>query len=201
MVHHHIHHDERITAVAADVRRQLGARVVVLIGMMGAGKSSVGRRLAKTLGIPFLDADTEIEKAAGMAIPEIFEKHGEPYFRAGERRVVARLIEEGPSIVATGGGAWMDPETRQHVEASGISVWLRADLDVLLKRVKRRGGNRPLLNKGDQRATLEKLLAVREPVYADADLEVLSRDVPHEVMVEEMLVALSQHLAKETPQS
>lgn len=201
MVHHHIHHDERITAVAADVRRQLGARVVVLIGMMGAGKSSVGRRLAKTLGIPFLDADTEIEKAAGMAIPEIFEKHGEPYFRAGERRVVARLIEEGPSIVATGGGAWMDPETRQRVGAGGISVWLKADLDVLLKRVKRRGGNRPLLSKGDQRATLEKLLAVREPVYADADLEVLSRDVPHEVMVEEMLVALSQHLAKETPQS
>lgn len=200
MVHHHIHHDERLTAVASDVRRGLGARVIVLIGMMGAGKSSVGRRLARTLGIPFLDADTEIEKAAGMSIPEIFEKHGEPYFRAGERRVVARLLEEGPSIVATGGGAWMDPETRQRVEAGGISVWLKADLDVLLKRVKRRG-NRPLLNNGDQRATLEKLLAVREPVYADADLEVLSRDVPHEVMVEEMLAALSQHLAKEIPQS
>ncbi len=121
----------------------LGSRSIVLIGMMGAGKSSIGRRLAARLGIPFVDADTEIESAAGMTIPEIFDKHGEPYFRAGEARVIARLLDNGPQVLATGGGSVMDPQTRALIGEKGISVWLRADIDLLLKRTKRRN-DRPL---------------------------------------------------------
>src|SRR5665647_880612 len=137
----------------------LGRRAVVLVGMMGAGKSSIGRRLAARLGIPFVDADTEIESAAGMTIPEIFQKHGEPYFRAGEARVIQRLLEGGPSLLATGGGAVMDPHTRELIGGKGISVWLNADLDVLLKRTKRRN-DRPLVEK------IKDLMPLREPFYA-----------------------------------
>ena len=172
----------------------LGRRTVVLVGMMGAGKSSVGRRLAARIGIPFVDADVEIEKAAGMAISEIFTAHGEPYFRAGETRVIARLLESGPQVLATGGGAFMNADTRTAVRAKGISVWLRATLEVLNRRIKRRG-DRPLLKNTDPSDTLRRLLEERDPVYAEADLTVESRDVPHETIVDEILEGLRGRLA------
>src|SRR5689334_7059731 len=140
----------------------LGPRSVVLVGMMGAGKSSIGRRLAARLAIPFVDADSEIEAAAGMTIPEIFAKHGEPYFRAGEARVIARLLDAGPQVLATGGGAVMDANTRGLIAAKSLSVWLKADVEVLLRRTKRRG-ERPLVDQ------IKTLLPLREPFYALAD--------------------------------
>lgn len=173
----------------------LGRRSVVLVGMMGAGKSSVGRRLAVRLGVPFVDADVEIEKAAGMTISEIFAAHGEPYFRAGETRVIARLLEGGPQVLATGGGAFMNADTRAAIRAKGISVWLRATLDVLNRRIKRRG-DRPLLKSAaDPAETLRKLIEERDPVYAEADLTVESRDVPHETIVDEILEGLRSRIA------
>ena len=173
----------------ASLGAALGRRSVVLVGMMGAGKSSVGRRLAIRLGIPFVDADVEIEKAAGMTISEIFAAHGEPYFRAGETRVIARLLEGGPQVLATGGGAFMNTDTRAAIRAKGISVWLRATLDVLNRRIKRRG-DRPLLKGVDPSETLRRLMEERDPVYAEADLTVESRDVPHETIVDEILEGL-----------
>jgi shikimate kinase len=167
----------------------LGRRSIVLVGMMGAGKSSIGRRLAARLGIPFADADAEIEEAAGMSVEDIFEAHGELSFRSGEARVIARLLENGPQVLATGGGAFINPQTRVRIHEKGISVWLRADMDVLARRLRRRS-DRPLLKTGDPTATLTRLLAVREPIYREAHLAVLSRDVPHEVIVEEIMVAL-----------
>ena len=169
----------------------LGPRSVVLVGMMGSGKSSIGRRLA----VPFVDADAEIEAAAdGMTIAEIFEKHGEPYFRAGEARVIARLLDHGPQVLATGGGAFMNRDTRALIGQKGVSIWLKAELDVLMKRIKRRN-DRPLLKSGDPAATLTALIAERYPVYAEADLTVLSRDVPHEAIVDEIVAALHQRVA------
>jgi shikimate kinase len=159
----------------------------VLVGMMGAGKSSIGRRLASRLGIPFIDADTEIESAAGMTIPEIFEKHGEPYFRAGEARVIARLLDNGPQVLATGGGSVMDPQTRALIGQKGISVWLKADIDVLLKRTKRRN-DRPLVEK------IKDLLPVREPIYAQADIIIQSRDEPHDTIIDEIMGELPKRL-------
>ena len=178
----------------AAIVRALGRRSVVLVGMMGAGKSSVGRRLAARLGIDFIDADTEIESAAGMTIPEIFAKHGESYFRSGEARVIARLLDGGPQVLATGGGAIMDQTTRDLIHIKGISVWLKADLDVLLKRTKRRN-DRPLAEK------IRDLLPAREPVYALSDIVVQSRDEPHETIVEEIIAKLPKTLglAEETP--
>ena len=168
----------------------LGARSIVLVGMMGSGKSSIGRRLAARLAIPFADADSEIETAAhGMTIPEIFERHGEPYFRAGEARVIARLLDNGPQVLATGGGAFMSRDTRAAIRAKAVSIWLKAELDVLMKRIKRRS-DRPLLKNGDPATTLTALIAERYPVYAEADLMVLSRDVPHDAIVEEIVAAL-----------
>jgi shikimate kinase len=172
----------------------LGRRSLVLVGMMGAGKSSVGRRLAVRLGVPFVDADAEIEKAAGMTITEIFAAHGEPYFRAGETRVIARLLESGPQVLATGGGAFMNADTRDAIRGKGISVWLRATLDVLNRRIKRRG-DRPLLKGTDPVETLRRLLEVRDPVYAEAVITVESRDVPHETIVDEILEGLRPHVA------
>jgi len=170
----------------------LGRRSVVLVGMMGAGKSSIGRRVAQRLGIPFVDADEEIEIAhAGMKIREIFAEHGEPYFRAGEARVIARLLEGGPQVLATGGGAFMNADTRAAIGAKGISVWLKAEYDVLMKRIKRRH-DRPLLKTDDPAATLRKLMEERYPVYALADLTVQSRDVLHERIVEEIVRALAE---------
>lgn len=171
--------------------RALGRRSVVLIGMMGAGKSSVGRRLAGRLGIPFVDADSEIESAAGMNIAEIFAQHGESYFRAGEARVIARLLEQGPQVLATGGGAVMDANTRALIRDKGISVWLKADVDILLKRTKRRG-DRPLADK------IKDLLPQREPIYAQADITVQSRDEPHDTIVDEIAGALAAKLSAAT---
>jgi shikimate kinase len=173
----------------------LGGRSVVLVGMMGAGKSSVGRRLAARLAIPFTDADSEIEKAANMGIPEIFAIHGEEYFRSGEARVIARLLDHGPQVLATGGGAFMNPDTRAVLRAKGLSIWLKADLDVLLKRIKRRSSDeRPMLKGGDLTERVELLVAERYPVYAEADVTIYSRDVPHERIVDETIEALSQRL-------
>jgi shikimate kinase len=178
----------------ADIVAALGKRLIVLVGMMGVGKSTVGRRLAARLGLPFVDADTEIEAAhAGMTIPEIFEIHGEPYFRDGEARVIARLLEGGPGLLATGGGAFMREETRRRIREKGISVWLKADTDVILRRVKRRA-DRPLLQTADPAATIDRLITEREPIYQHADLTIWSRDVPHEKIVEECLDALHVHL-------
>jgi shikimate kinase len=162
--------------------------------MMGAGKSSIGRRLAARLGISFVDADTEIESAAGMTIPEIFAKHGEPYFRAGEARVIARLLDNGPSVLATGGGSVMDATTRALIGEKGVSVWLNADIDVLIKRTKRRN-DRPLVEK------IKELMPLREPFYAQSDIVVVSRDEPHDTIVDELVAALGRHLGlgEETP--
>jgi len=187
---------EKVSATSpqdAALVRALGARSLVLVGMMGAGKSSVGRRLALRLGLPFVDADTEIEAAAGMTIPEIFEERGEPEFRAGEARVIARLLENGPQVLATGGGAFMHVETRKLIAEKGISVWLRAELDVLMRRIKRRN-DRPLLRTPDPQATLRQLMDQRDPVYALADVTLESRDVTHEVIVDEMIEAIVDYL-------
>jgi shikimate kinase len=175
------------TPRALRVTQALGARSVVLVGMMGSGKSSVGRRLAARLGISFVDADTEIEAAAGMTIPEIFAQHGESYFRAGEARVIARLLDQGPQVMATGGGAVMDASTRALIRTKGVSIWLKAEVDVLLKRTKRRN-DRPLVDK------IKDLLPMREPLYAEADIIIQSRDEPHETIVDEALAALAQRL-------
>jgi shikimate kinase len=174
----------------------LGGRSLVLVGMMGAGKSSVGRKLGQRLALPFVDADTEIEAAAGMTIPEIFQVRGEADFRAGEARVVARLLEGGPQVLATGGGAFMNPDTRRLIALKGISVWLRADFDVLMKRIKRRS-DRPLLHTTDPEATLKALMEQRYPVYALADIAMESRDVLHDVIVDELVVAFTRHLVAE----
>lgn len=177
----------------ARVRSLLGERSVVLTGMMGAGKSSVGRRLAQRLDLPFTDADQEIELAAGRTIAEIFADHGETYFRDGERRVIARLLGDGPQVLATGGGAVMNAETRAAILDKGISVWLKAALPVLMKRVRRRA-TRPLLQTDDPEAVMRNLLAEREPVYATAEITVESRNAPHAVVVDEIIAALDTRL-------
>jgi len=166
-------------------------RSVILVGMMGAGKTSVGKRLAAALGVQFQDADLEIEKAAGCTINEIFDRLGEPGFREGERKVISRLLGETPHILATGGGAFMDPETRTAIKERAISVWLKADLELLLGRVSRKD-TRPLLRNTDPRAALGKLLQDREPVYALADITVMSDVGPHETVVARILKALDE---------
>lgn len=171
----------------------LGRRSIVLVGMMGAGKSSIGRRVAARLAIPFVDADAEIELAADMTIAEIFAVHGEPYFRAGEARVIARLLERGPQVLATGGGAFMNAQTRASLKDKAVSVWLKADLDVLTKRLRRRN-DRPLLKTEDPVATITNLLQLRDPIYATADVTVLSRDVTHDVIVDEIIAAVGTKL-------
>jgi shikimate kinase len=173
--------------LASAIVPALGRRSIVLVGMMGAGKSSVGRRLAARLGIRFVDADAEIESAAGMTIAEIFAKHGEPDFRAGEKRVIARLLDNGPQVLATGGGSIMDQNTRDLIHIKGISVWLKADLDVLVKRTRRRN-DRPLAEK------IQDLLPLREPVYALSDIVVQSRDEPHDIIVDEIIAKLAKPL-------
>jgi shikimate kinase len=181
----------------ADILSALGARSIVLVGMMGVGKSTIGRRLATRLGLRFFDADVEIEVAhAGMTIPEIFATHGEPYFRDGEARVIARLLESGPIVLATGGGAFMREETRNRIAAKAVSVWLKADHDVIMRRVRRRA-DRPLLQTADPEGTVTRLLTEREPVYAHADLTIASRDVPHDKIVEETIETLRAHLCGE----
>lgn len=172
-------------------------RTIVLVGLMGAGKTSVGKRLAARLGLEFRDADHEIEAAAGLTVSEIFEKFGEEEFRKGERRVIARLLDEPVHVLATGGGAFMDPETRATIRQSGLSLWLKADLDTLVERTSRRN-TRPLLRSGNPREILEKLIAVRYPVYGQADLVVESSPASLDTTVDKVLGALSSHLTAQT---
>ena len=178
-------------ADAAGLAAALGGRSIVLVGMMGAGKTSVGKRLAQRLGLPFVDADAEIEAGAQMTIPEIFERFGEPYFRDGERRVIARLLDDGPKVLATGGGAFLNEATRRRIAEPGVSIWLKPDFEVLLRRVRKRS-NRPLLRTADPEATLRRLLDERSPTYALADMTIESHDGPHDAVVEAMVGALSR---------
>jgi shikimate kinase len=183
----------------AEIAAALGVRCIVLVGMMGAGKSTIGRRMAARLRLPFVDADGEIETAhAGMTIPEIFAAYGEPYFRDGEARVIARLLDHGPAIVATGGGAFMREETRGRVRDKAVSIWLKADAEVIMKRVRRRS-DRPLLQNADPEGTVARLLGEREPIYQLADITIWSRDVPHERIVDECLAALHARLCGGSP--
>lgn len=173
------------------VRQRLDGHPIVLVGLMGAGKTTVGRRLAEKLGLVFVDADHEIELAAGQTIPEIFAQHGEAYFREGERKVIARLLENGAQVLATGGGAYMNAETRGAIRSHGISIWLRADFDLLMRRVRRRS-NRPLLQNDDPEGVMRKLIAERYPVYAEADITVDSRDVAHTSIVNTIIKTMAR---------
>jgi shikimate kinase len=179
---------------AAAILARLGSRSIVLVGMMGVGKSSIGRRLGIRLGVPFVDADAEIEAAAGMSIADIFARHGEAYFRSGESRVIARLLEGGPQVLATGGGAIVNADTRTAIKAKGVSIWLNAEFDVLMRRINKRKSDRPMLQTADPAATLRQLLDERGSVYAQSDLTVQSREVPHDAIVSEIMKALSGFL-------
>ncbi len=170
-------------------------KTIVLIGMMGAGKSTIGRQVADVLGVPFRDADREIELAAGRTIQEIFAEYGEEHFRSGERRVIARLLEEAPFVLATGGGAFMDAETRAVIEAKAISIWLRAEFDVLWARVSKRS-HRPLLKTADPQKTLMDLIAARYPTYGLADITVESADAPKDETADKVIEALGTYLAE-----
>lgn len=179
----------------SDLVARLGDRPIILVGMMGAGKSSIGKRLAVRLGVEFKDADTEIEQAANATIEEIFEQYGEEFFRSGERRVIQRLLSDGPAVVATGGGAFSDPDTRKAICDTGVAIWLKADLEVLLARVKRRS-NRPLLKGPDPEGTMRRLVEERYPDYEQAPIHIHSREVSHDVVIEEILVALDDYLER-----
>jgi shikimate kinase len=181
--------EEEDAEAIRSVRAHLGTRSIVLVGMPGSGKSAVGRRLAARLELPFVDADDEIERAAGKPITDIFKDHGEPYFRDGERKVIARLLRSGPQVLATGGGAFMVAETRENITQSGISVWLKAELAVLMRRVLKRN-NRPLLQ-SDPEGVMRQLMETRYPTYAKADITVESHDLPHEAIVAEIIAALA----------
>jgi shikimate kinase len=181
-------------SAATGLLDRLGARSIVLVGMMGAGKSSIGRRLAARLSIPFVDADIEIEKQAGMSIADFFARHGEADFRRGEARIIARLLDGGPQVLATGGGAVMNADTRAAIKAKGVSIWLTAEVDVLMRRINKRKHERPMLQTADPAARLRELLVEREPAYALSDLTVQSREVPHEAIVTEIVMALSGFL-------
>jgi shikimate kinase len=185
---------------AVTILGPLGDRSIVLIGMMGVGKSSIGRRLGSRLGIPFIDADAEIESAAGMSIADIFARHGEAAFRSGEARVIARLLAGGPQVLATGGGAVMNEATRTLIKQRGVSIWLSAELDLLIRRISKRKAERPMLHTDDPAATLRELLATRAPIYAQADITVQSRDVPHDAIVAEITEALAVFLGGPPPE-
>ena len=182
-------------ARAQELTELLDGRPLVLVGMMGAGKTTVGRRLANALGRAFLDSDDEIEKAAQMTIPEIFAQRGEAEFRAGEGRVIARVLKDRDIVLATGGGAFVSAETRGLVKGAAVSVWLKADFDLLFARVSRRS-NRPLLKTANPRETLQKLIDERYPIYAEADVTVVSRDVPQDVVAADLIEAVIAHLQK-----
>jgi shikimate kinase len=192
---------EKTVSPSLAVDPALRARTLVLVGMMGAGKSSVGKRLAQALDLPFKDADEEIERAAGLTIPDIFALRGEAEFREGERRVIARLLDDPPHVLATGGGAFVSAETRTLMRSkNAFSIWLRADPEVLARRVGRKN-NRPLLRGKDPRQVLTELLAVREPAYSQADLIVESNDGPHQHTVEAILAALKGRLAPQSKET
>jgi len=171
----------------------LRARTIALVGLMGVGKSSVGRRLANALDLPFRDADTEVEAAAGRSIPDIFADLGEAAFREGERRVIARLLEDPPHVLATGGGAFMNPETRALIKAQAVSVWLKADLEILARRVSRKD-HRPLIAGQDPLAVLQAQADIRYPIYAEADVVVETGDAAHHITVDQVITAISAHL-------
>jgi len=190
--------EEQIAQLAGKVRAGLGTRSVVLVGMPGCGKSAIGRRLATRLELPFVDADDEIELAAGKAITDIFKEHGEPYFREGERKVIARILKSGSQVLATGGGAFMSAETRENIRKAAVSVWLKAELTLLLRRVLKRN-NRPLLER-DPEGVMRSLVETRYPIYATADITVESRDLPHDVMVFEIIEALAEHASSPQPE-
>ena len=198
----HFNHGDSAAPVVRDPLTPAGAgfrpsRSVVLVGLMGAGKSAIGKRLAQRLGLPFVDADEEIERAAGCSVAEFFERFGEAEFRAGERRVIARLLDGPPHVLSTGGGAYMDADTRALMRARATTVWLRADLDVLYDRVKRRG-HRPLLKQGEPREILNRLMQQRYPIYAEADVTVESTAQPAERTTEEVIEALRRYLFPES---
>ena len=184
-----------MTDCAATVRDRLGDRAIVFVGLMGAGKTAIGRRVAQLLDLRFIDSDHEIEAVSRMSIPELFETYGEPEFRALEQRVIDRLLREGPCVVPTGGGAFMAAGTRERIAERGVSVWLKADLDLLMERVSR-NQNRPLLKAPDPRAVMERLMAERYPVYAEADITVETRDAKREIIADETLARLGEHLAR-----
>ena len=194
-----VQNSETAAVSTTAITAALGRRSVVLVGMMGVGKSSIGRRLGGRLGVPFVDADAEIEKAAGMSIADIFDRHGEAYFRSGEARVIARLLDGGPQVLATGGGAVMNADTRAAIKAKGVSIWLSAEFDLLMRRINKRKNDRPMLLTADPAATLRQLLAEREPVYAQADITVQSREVPHDAIVAEIIRALADFLNTRAP--
>jgi shikimate kinase len=178
----------------ADLLQKLGSRSIVFVGLMGAGKTAIGRRVASALELPFTDSDHEIETVSRMTVPELFERYGEAEFRSLEQRVILRVLENGPQVLSTGGGAFMNAQTRAAIAEHGLSVWLKADLDTLMERVSKKQ-NRPLLKTADPRATLEKLMLDRYPVYAEADLTVLTREERKEVIAAEVIEALGRHLA------
>ena len=188
--------DEPIIRPEADgIKQMLGKRSVVLVGLMGAGKSTIGKRLAQLLGVSFVDADAEIETAARMTIPELFDRYGEAEFRGLERRVIRRVLRTGPKVLATGGGAFMNEQTRKAISRAGVSVWLKAELDVLMERVGRKS-NRPLLQTADPRATMQALMDTRYPVYGLAQITVMSRDEKKDVMAGEVVDALAAMVKK-----
>ncbi len=171
---------------------RLGGQSVIFVGLMGAGKTAIGRKVATMLSLPFIDSDHEIETVSRMTIPELFEHYGEAEFRALEQRVILRLLEGGPQVLSTGGGAFMNAQTREAIAGHGVSVWLKAELDLLMDRVAKKQ-NRPLLKNPDPRAVLERLMGERYPVYATADLTVPTRDERKEVIAAEVLEALCGH--------
>jgi len=184
--------------VAQDILAHLGGRSIVFVGLMGAGKTAIGRKVAGVLNLPFTDSDHEIETVSRMSVPELFERYGEPEFRALEQRVILRVLEGGPQVLSTGGGAFMNEQTRQAIDAHGVSVWLKADIDVLFERVSKKQ-NRPLLKTADPRASLQRLMDERYPIYAKAALTVPTRDDRKDVIASEVLTALARHL--EAPDS
>ena len=180
------------STLAAKLREALGRRSIVMVGLMGCGKTSVGRRTALQLGLPFVDADEAIEQAAGKTIKEIFDDHGEAYFRDGERRVIARLLRSPPQVLATGGGAYMNAETRAAIAEAGVAVWLKADLPILMRRVLKRS-NRPLLQAANPEEVMRGFMAARYPIYAEAHVTVDSRDVPHDAMANTVIETLDAY--------
>jgi len=176
-------------------RRVLGKRNLVLVGLMGAGKSAIGKLVASELGIPFIDSDHEIERVSRMTIPELFEKYGEPEFRKLENRVIKRLLRSGPRVLSTGGGAFMNGDTRSSIKSAGLSLWLDADLETLWERVIKRD-NRPLLKTENPKQTLENLMTTRYPTYALSDLSVKSRDVKKDIVAAEVIAAVASLAAE-----
>lgn len=188
---------DAVKLLASEMRDKLGERTIVFVGLMGAGKTAIGRQVAQILDLPFADSDHEIEAVSKMTVPELFERYGEPEFRALEQRVIERLMKGGPRIVSTGGGAFMNAQTRQVIRDHGLAVWLKADLDLLMERVSKRQ-NRPLLKDPDPRGVMLRLMEERYPIYAQAHLTFETRDAKREIITEETLQAIARYLGVDT---